>query len=124
MQAYEDATSSPWGYLLVDTSPGMKEMDRLRTDIFPGEAMAIYVPKSLKLLLKKNKPPRNNQKRIQSQPVTINQKGHQNHLEKLPQKLRQKALDKHLKKHSPNHQKKQLNQGKVSKNKNNTWIKY
>ena len=45
MQAYEDAIGEPWGYLLVDTSPGMKETERLRTNIFPGQAMVIYVPK-------------------------------------------------------------------------------
>lgn len=41
-EAYADATKSPYGYLLVDTSPHSEDKYRLRTHIFPGEDPIIY----------------------------------------------------------------------------------
>ncbi|KAK3084297.1 hypothetical protein FSP39_011240 [Pinctada imbricata] len=42
MEAYIDATKSPYGYLMVDTSPHSEDQYRLRTHIFPGEEPMIY----------------------------------------------------------------------------------
>lgn len=42
LEAYADATKSPYGYLLVDTSPHSEDKYRLRTHIFPGEDPIIY----------------------------------------------------------------------------------
>lgn len=41
-EAYAYATKSPYGYLLVDTSPHSEDKYRLRTHIFPGEDPIIY----------------------------------------------------------------------------------
>jgi len=43
MEAYQDAVSSPFGYLFVDCSPHTEEEYRLRTSIFPGEVQYVYV---------------------------------------------------------------------------------
>ena len=45
MEAYRDATSIPYGYLLIDLKPDTEESLRLRTNIFPGEYPIVYVPK-------------------------------------------------------------------------------
>jgi len=45
MQAFSDATSTPYSYLLLDLTQGTPEQYRLRTNIFPGEHMVIYMPK-------------------------------------------------------------------------------
>ena len=39
---YEDATSKPYGYLLIDLKPDTPDSLRLRTDIFPGEIHYVY----------------------------------------------------------------------------------
>lgn len=44
-EAYKDATSKPYGYLLLDLRPETDERFRLRTDIFPGMTQICYVPK-------------------------------------------------------------------------------
>ena len=42
-EAYQDATSKPFGYLVVDLSPKSEEKYRLRTNVFPSEApMVVY----------------------------------------------------------------------------------
>lgn len=41
--AYNDCTSKPWGYLVVDLSPSTKEDLRLRTRIFRGEDPIVYM---------------------------------------------------------------------------------
>ena len=41
--AYEDATSQPYGYLLVDIRPEVEEQYRVRTKIF-DEFPIVYVP--------------------------------------------------------------------------------
>ena len=46
-QSYNDATSKPYGYLLVDLKPDTPEEIRLRTNIFPGETTLVYVPKTV-----------------------------------------------------------------------------
>ena len=40
MKAYDDATSEPYGYLVIDTSPQSRY--RLRTRVFPGEDPVVY----------------------------------------------------------------------------------
>ncbi len=44
-EAFADATSSPYGYLLVDLKTTTPDILRLRTDIFPGEQTMVYVYK-------------------------------------------------------------------------------
>lgn len=42
-EAFRDATSAPYGYLVVDLSPNIEnERYRLRTSVFPGEFPIIY----------------------------------------------------------------------------------
>ena len=45
--AFADATSLPFGYLVVDMSPHSEDTYRLRTHVFPGEDPIVYVPKHL-----------------------------------------------------------------------------
>ena len=40
--SYVDATSKPYGYLLIDLKPDTDDLIRLRTDIFPGEIHYVY----------------------------------------------------------------------------------
>ena len=40
--SYADATSKPYGYLMIDMKPDTSELLRLRTDIFPGEVHYMY----------------------------------------------------------------------------------
>ena len=44
MEAYKDATSQPYGYLVLDFSPGAEEAYRVRTRVFDGEDAIIYQP--------------------------------------------------------------------------------
>ena len=46
MEAYEDATSSLHGYLVVDCDPKSSRDLKLRTNIFPGETTICYLKKS------------------------------------------------------------------------------
>jgi len=45
IEAYKDATSAPYGYLLIDLKPEKDERCRLRTNVFPGETQFAYVRK-------------------------------------------------------------------------------
>jgi len=45
VEAYQDATSVRYGYLLVDLKSDQDERCRLRTNIFPGETQYAYVKK-------------------------------------------------------------------------------
>ena len=45
--AFADATSLPFGYLVVEMSPHSEDTYRLRTRVFPGEDPIVYVPKHL-----------------------------------------------------------------------------
>jgi len=46
IEAYKDATSAPYSYLLVDLPPDRQEDDlRLRANIFPGQTHYVYVSK-------------------------------------------------------------------------------
>ncbi len=45
MQAFADATSVPYGYLLIDLTQSMPDTLRLRTGIFPGDTCIAYLPK-------------------------------------------------------------------------------
>ena len=42
MEAYKDATSQPYGYLVLDFSPGAEEAYRVRTRVFAREDTIIY----------------------------------------------------------------------------------
>jgi hypothetical protein len=46
LEAFRDATSRPYGYLLFECTQHCDEDKRIRTDIFPGQKNIIYVPKS------------------------------------------------------------------------------
>jgi len=45
IETYKDATSAPYGHLLVDLKPGQDERCCLRTNVFPGEMQYVYVRK-------------------------------------------------------------------------------
>lgn len=45
IEAYEDATSNHFSYLLLDFHPSTDDSLRMRAKIFPGETMVAYVPK-------------------------------------------------------------------------------
>ncbi len=45
VEAYRDATSSPYSHLFVDLKPDTEEHMRLRSNIFQGEYPTVYVPK-------------------------------------------------------------------------------
>jgi hypothetical protein len=44
MEAYEDATAEPFGYLLIDMHPKTAADFRLKTHIYPGELCVVYTP--------------------------------------------------------------------------------
>ena len=46
MEAYEDATKRPYGYLLFDLHPATANEFRLRTSIFPDEQQVAYVKRT------------------------------------------------------------------------------
>ena len=48
VDAFEDATSEPYGYLLVDLRPDTPEEYRVRTRIFPDENTVVYTPSGYK----------------------------------------------------------------------------
>ena len=43
VEAYEDATSTKYGYLVIDSTANGEDAYRLRTKIFPGEDPIVYV---------------------------------------------------------------------------------
>ena len=45
-EAYKNATSKKYAYLLVDMSPHSPDDLRLRSNIFPGECTHIYLPQT------------------------------------------------------------------------------
>lgn len=45
IEAFNDATSKPFGYLLIDLKPQTPEQLRLRTNIFPDEVNYAYIRK-------------------------------------------------------------------------------
>ena len=45
IEAFGDATSKPYGYLLIDLKPDTEERLRIRTNIFKGETQIVYVRK-------------------------------------------------------------------------------
>ena len=44
MEAYNDATSKPFSYLVINMHPNAPETERLTTKIFPKETREIYLP--------------------------------------------------------------------------------
>jgi hypothetical protein len=47
IEAYRDVMKMPYAYLVIDTSPHVRDEYRLRTRVFPGEDPIVYIPKSL-----------------------------------------------------------------------------
>ena len=45
IEAFGDATSKPYGYLLIDLKPDTEERLRIRTNIFKDERQIVYVRK-------------------------------------------------------------------------------
>lgn len=45
IESYVDATSKPYGYLLIDLKQSTPSEYRLRTDIFPDQFQIFYLPK-------------------------------------------------------------------------------
>ena len=45
IDAYRDATSIPFSYLLIDLKPDTDDKLRIRSNIFPGETHYVYSPK-------------------------------------------------------------------------------
>jgi len=45
VEAFKDATSEPFSYLLMDLKPDTEEKLRVRANVFPGEESCVYVPK-------------------------------------------------------------------------------
>jgi hypothetical protein len=45
LEAFEDACSERYGYLLIDNEPSTDDSLRLRSHIFPGENCVVYIPK-------------------------------------------------------------------------------
>lgn len=45
MDAFEKATSKPYGYLLIDLNPHSNKAYQLRTDILPGQITEVFQPK-------------------------------------------------------------------------------
>lgn len=50
-EAYDKATSLPFGYLVVDMSPSTEDNYRLRTRILPNEDTIVYLPKQILFFL-------------------------------------------------------------------------
>jgi hypothetical protein len=46
MEAFRDATSMKFGYLVINMHPNVAEEHRLSTHIFPGERTTVYLPLS------------------------------------------------------------------------------
>jgi len=44
VEAFEDATAQPYGYLLIDLRPETPDAFRVRTNIFHNENAQIYSP--------------------------------------------------------------------------------
>ncbi|KAJ1130945.1 hypothetical protein NDU88_009289 [Pleurodeles waltl] len=55
MDAFNDATAKPHGYLLVDLKPNTFEDYRLRAGIIPPDFPVAYTPKTVSKNYKKNK---------------------------------------------------------------------
>ena len=49
MEAYKLATENPFSYLLLDLRNEQDELLRLRSNVFPGEAHTVYVPKCVRI---------------------------------------------------------------------------
>ena len=45
MEAYQDATSNPHGYLVIDCDPKSPRELKLRTNSFPSEETICYISK-------------------------------------------------------------------------------
>ncbi|MCP4458737.1 MAG: hypothetical protein GY816_12050 [Cytophagales bacterium] len=47
VQSFNDATSKPYGYLIIDLTQTIGDKLRLRTNVFPGETPIIYCPRNI-----------------------------------------------------------------------------
>lgn len=45
VEAFHDATSKPYSYLLIDLKPDTDDQHRLRSGVFPGDEAYVYLPK-------------------------------------------------------------------------------
>lgn len=45
LESFKDATSTPFGYLMIDLTQKTPDHLRLRTNIFPGETQFVYIQK-------------------------------------------------------------------------------
>ena len=45
VEAFKNATSAPYGYLLIDLKQEIDDKLRLRTGIFPGDVQYVYLRK-------------------------------------------------------------------------------
>ena len=45
IEAYEDATSIPYTYLVIDLKPATDDKMRLRSGVFPDDTHYVYTPK-------------------------------------------------------------------------------
>jgi hypothetical protein len=45
VEAFEDATKQPHGYILIDLKPQTEEELRIRSNILPSDKMIVYVHK-------------------------------------------------------------------------------
>ena len=45
IEAFKNATSAPYGYLLIDVKKETDDKLRLRTGIFPGDVQYVYLRK-------------------------------------------------------------------------------
>jgi hypothetical protein len=45
VEAFQDATSTPYSYLLLDLKSATEENQRVRANVFPEEVNYVYVPK-------------------------------------------------------------------------------
>lgn len=45
MDSYDKATQKNYGYLLLDLCPDTNKKYRLKTNVFPGDDLTIYLPK-------------------------------------------------------------------------------
>lgn len=46
LEAYDDATADPFGYLLIDMHPTTRPLMRLKTHIYPGQLTVVYAPRA------------------------------------------------------------------------------
>ena len=75
-EAFDDATSTPYGYILVDLKQDTPEDLRLRTSILPDDAVQyVYMPKVLIVMRTASLPIPRFYAQIHDQPEVVYKKG-------------------------------------------------